>query len=432
MEMLDEFLKYASPHIHKKWLLAVSGGIDSMVLWDLVRKSNIQHAVAHCNFALRGEDSANDQNFVQATAQTFKTPFFTTSFDTQLYAKQHKLSIQEAARNLRYTWLNQLAEEHNFETICTGHQLNDQLETILFRIAKGTGYKGLNGIPSQNNLTFRPLLFASSSEIEAHAKQENVGFRTDSSNLSNKYSRNLIRNKIVPLLKSINPELEKTFAENIDVWNNSFSFYKTAIENFKKLAVEKDNQVRKLHMEVILNSPAPRILLYEILHPFGFNKTQCDEIIKTYPSKGKIWLSTEYQATLDHTQLWVFTKIAIEPFEIRWNDSETEVELPQGRLTINSQDIGDAEIFVNPNKLKWPLFIRNWKKGDKFFPQGMDGQSKKLKKYFSDEKLNVYQKHTAMVLVDGDKNIIWIIGYRGDHRFMSSENSVKIQFFRNV
>lgn len=432
MGMLDEFLKYSLPHLHKNWLLAVSGGIDSMVLWDLVKKANIKHSVAHCNFNLRGADSSKDQSFVHSFALKYNITFYTATFDTISYSKKNGLSIQEAARNLRYNWLNQIAAENNFDLICTGHQLNDQIETIIFRMAKGTGYKGLNGIPPQNNLIFRPLLFASSSEIEAYAKNENIDFKTDISNLSNKYSRNLIRNEIVPLLKIINPELEKTFAENIEVWNNSFAFYQSAIKDYYKLAVEKEENVWKLNMEVILNSPAPRILLYEILHPFGFNKIQCNEIIKSYPSKGRNWLSSEYQSALDNTTLWVFSKSSIEPFEILWKDPNSDIELPQGRLTINSQGIGDAEISVNPQKLKWPLTIRNWKEGDKFFPSGMNGKSKKVKKYFSDEKLNFFQKHSALILTDAENNIIWIIGYRADERYNSSENFIKIQFFKNV
>jgi tRNA(Ile)-lysidine synthase len=188
MGMLDEFLKYSLPHLHKNWLLAVSGGIDSMVLWDLVKKANIKHSVAHCNFNLRGADSSKDQSFVRSIALKNNITFYTATFDTLFYSRKNGLSIQEAARNLRYQWFNQIAAEHNFDLICTGHQLNDQIETIIFRMAKGTGYKGLNGIPSQNKLLFRPLLFASSSEIEAYAKNENVDFRTDTSNFSNKYS----------------------------------------------------------------------------------------------------------------------------------------------------------------------------------------------------------------------------------------------------
>jgi len=432
MEMQDEFLKYSLPYIHKNWLLAVSGGIDSMVLWDLVKKANIKHSVAHCNFNLRGDDSSKDQSFVHSFALKNNITFYTTTFDTLSYSKKNRISIQEAARILRYEWLNLIAVENNFDLICTGHQLNDQIETIIFRMAKGTGYKGLNGIPSQNNLIFRPLLFAASSEIETYAKKENINFRTDISNLSNKYSRNLIRNEIVPLLKIINPELEKTFAENIEVWNNSFSFYQTVIQDYHKLAVEREENVWKLKMEVVLDSPAPRILLYEILHPFGFNKTQCDEIIKTYPSKGKIWLSAIYQATLDDTLLWVFTKTSIAPFQIYWEAPDFDVEFPQGKLSINSLDFPDSEISVNPDKIKWPLTIRNWKEGDKFFPKGMNGKSKKVKKYFSDEKLNFYQKHSALILADAENNIIWIVGYRADERFGSSKKSIKIQFFKNV
>ncbi|MEY2905506.1 MAG: tRNA lysidine(34) synthetase TilS, partial [Bacteroidota bacterium] len=202
--MLNDFLNSSSPHLHKKWLIAVSGGIDSMVLWDLVSKAKINYGIAHCNFNLRGNESLEDQNFVHNRAIDLKVPFFSQSFNTYKYAKEKKISIQEAARFLRYDWLFTIAKEHDFNIISTGHQLNDEIETIIFRIAKGTGFKGLRGIPQENGIIFRPLLFASSEQINSYALEMNIEFRNDSSNLSRKYSRNLIRLEIIPKLKNIN------------------------------------------------------------------------------------------------------------------------------------------------------------------------------------------------------------------------------------
>lgn len=430
--MLNDFLNSSSPHLHKKWLIAVSGGIDSMVLWDLVSKAKINYGIAHCNFNLRGNESLEDQNFVHNRAIDLKVPFFSQSFNTYKYAKEKKISIQEAARFLRYDWLFTIAKEHDFNIISTGHQLNDEIETIIFRIAKGTGFKGLRGIPQENGIIFRPLLFASSEQINSYALEMNIEFRNDSSNLSRKYSRNLIRLEIIPKLKNINPELEKTFAENLSIWKQSFDLYKYSVNEFSKKAVTHSRSVTHIDLTVILNSPAPLILLYEIIHPLDFNKAQCEEIIEAYLSKGKKWITSNKIATLDSTELLIFPKILVEPFEIFWDDPKDKIEFREGFFLIGNQGNPSEQILVNLNKLKWPLKIRNWRKGDTFYPAGMNGQSKKLKKYFTDNKFNYFQKNTTLILTDSENNIIWLVGHRADQRFLSPKNGTQIQFYRNV
>jgi tRNA(Ile)-lysidine synthase len=416
----------------KKLLLAVSGGLDSMVLLHLFQELKYDIAIAHCNFQLRGIESFGDQKFIQDYADANGIPFFVTQFDTEAFAKDYKLSTQVAARELRYNWFYELLEEENFDYLLTAHHADDNLETFLINFTRGTGLEGLTGIPMQNDKIIRPLLFLSRNEIENYAKDNGIQWREDSSNASDKYVRNKIRHHLIPILKELNPNFMTSFLKTESYLQQSATMVEDAtIMIYQQVAKEVDDQTH-FDLNKLLQLPNYQSYLYQWLKEFGF--TAWDDIYDLVNSQsGKQIFSTDFRLLKDRDFL------IISPLKQEENDedfyieeNQTEVNIPLNLALCKVADISvvsNRTIFVDEDLLVYPLVIRKWKTGDIFFPFGMNGKSKKVSKLFKDEKLSLIEKKNTWILCSGDQ-IIWVIGIRADHRFRTvdaTKNILKIE-----
>ncbi|QKJ63460.1 tRNA lysidine(34) synthetase TilS [Flavobacterium sp. M31R6] len=417
----------------KKLLLAVSGGLDSMVLLHLFQELNCDIAIAHCNFQLRGVESFGDQKFVQDYAEANEIPIFVTQFDTEAFAKDYKLSTQVAARELRYNWFYELLETEKFDYILTAHHADDNLETFLINLTRGTGLEGLTGIPVQNDRVIRPLLFLSRQEIENYAKVNNIQWREDSSNASDKYVRNKIRHHLIPVLKELNPHFMTSFLKTEGYLQESLAMVEdAAIMIYQQVASEVENQIH-FDLNKLLQLPNYQSYLYQWLKEYGF--TAWEDIYDLVDSQsGKQVFAVDFRLLKDRDSL-ILSPIEDIADEIEFlvNENETEVKIPLNMTFCKVADISVASnktIFVDADQLVFPLVIRKWKTGDVFLPFGMDGKSKKVSKLFKDEKLSLIEKENTWLLCS-ENRVVWVIGIRADHRFRSSnttKNILKIEF----
>jgi tRNA(Ile)-lysidine synthase len=427
------FLKFQNhisshfPFLQKaKVLIAVSGGLDSMVLLDLISKTNIEFAVAHCNFQLRNDESNEDEDFVKSYCQENSIQGFFQKFDTKQFAEDEKLSIQVAARKLRYEWFYELLATENFDFVATAHHLDDQLETFLINFSRGTGLDGLSGISSQNDKIIRPLLIFSREEIETFAKEHNISWREDSSNASDKYIRNKIRHHVVPILKELNPSFLESFENTIQNLNQAQSLVDDASRIvYRKVVKDIDNQ-KIINLNELLQLSNYQAYLYQWLMPFGFSAWQ-DIYDLVEAQSGKQIFSEHFRLVKDREKLIIepkSDKISDEYF-INKNKSELNFPLKLTFCNVSNITISDAKtIFVDSDALKFPLKLRKWQEGDYFYPFGMNGK-KKLSKFFKDEKFSIIDKENTWLLCS-DNQIVWLVGKRMDDRFKVTENTQTI------
>lgn len=412
----------------KKLLLAVSGGIDSMVLVHLFQKLNYDIAIAHCNFGLRGEESDGDENFIKDYATKNNIKIFVTHFDTNKYASDFKLSIQLAARQLRYNWFYELINENQLDYLLTAHHLDDNLETFLINLSRGTGIEGLTGIPQQNNKIIRPLLPFSRNEIEEYAKENSITWREDSSNASDKYLRNKLRHDVVPVLKSLNASFMESFQDTLLHLQQTQSLAEDAsVLVYKQVVTEKENQ-KLINISELKRLPNYKAYLYQWLNPFGF--TGWNDIYQLPDSQsGKQVFSDHYRLLKDREYL-ILEHIG-EPvtnvYQIPEGVKEISQPFKMRLLNVNKtlKKIENNAIYVDADTLKFPLFARKWQEGDYFCPSGMKGQKKKVSKYFKDEKMSLSEKEKTWLLCSGDQ-IVWIINKRADERFKVTDQTTQI------
>lgn len=412
----------------RKLLIAVSGGMDSMVLVHLMKQLGYSINIAHCNFNLRAGESDGDEKFVIDYADENNIKILVTHFDTELFVADNKLSVQVAARQLRYLWFHELLEENNLDYVLTGHHLDDSLETFLINFTRGTGLEGLTGIPAQNDRVIRPLLPFTRDEIEAHAKENNIEWREDSSNASDKYLRNKLRHDVVPLLKSLNPAFMDSFRETLEHLQQARSLAADAgVLVYKQVVSEKKNQ-KHINISDMKRLPNYNAYLYQWLSPFGFTAWE-DIYALTEAQPGKQVLSAGFRLVKDREFL------ILEPlreqderlYKIAKNQREiTEpVQMRIGYVEKVLKTSGSNIIYIDTNTLKFPLFVRKWQQGDYFYPLGMNGQKKKVSKYFKDEKMSLPEKENAWLLCSGSQ-IVWIIGRRADERFKVTDTTTQI------
>ncbi|MDN3724068.1 tRNA lysidine(34) synthetase TilS [Aequorivita sp. SDUM287046] len=409
----------------KKLLIACSGGLDSVVLTHLMKNLNPQIALVHCNFSLRDAESDDDEKFVVGLANNLSIPVFTETFDTIKFAAEHKISTQMAARELRYNWFDELISEYEYDYLLTAHHLDDNLETFLINFGRGTGLSGLTGIPIVHNKIIRPLLNFSREEILQFAVDRNYEWREDSSNKKTDYLRNKLRLQVVPQLKETNEALLKNFQKtqrNLLASQNLIEDYMLIVFNLTVTQVEESY---KIDVEKIKQLPHTEALLYELLHGFGF--TEWDDVSNLlYAQTGKKLLSTTHQLLKNRNTL-LLTKIAnektSEEFLITELGSETPIKL-EIKPTKDISEIGKHIIYVASEKLKFPLILRKWRKGDSFIPFGMTGR-KKLSKFFKDERLSLNEKEKIWLLISEQK-IVWVVGYRMDESFKVTDKTNQI------
>ncbi|MDG1433804.1 MAG: tRNA lysidine(34) synthetase TilS [Saprospiraceae bacterium] len=412
----------------EKVLLAVSGGVDSMVLCHLFHQAKFEFGIAHCNFKLRESESDEDAIFVKKIAQTYQVPFFDIEFETNKYVKENKISVQVAARDLRYDWLEKIRSKNDFRYIATAHHLDDSLETILYNFTKGCGIRGLHGILPKKNKVIRPLLFSHKKEISHFAKKQKIAFREDASNATDKYARNNIRHHVIPVLESINPSLPKTITENIKRINETEQLFHYAISLLQKEITEQRKGHFYIHLGKLQASPAPSTLLFEILRPFNFNNNQIAQMIDSIEHQaGPIFFSSSHQVLLDRDFFIIKKNTPIFDQRFIINKNDTQITFPKGQLSLKIKSekpnfsIKEKQIaYFDMEKIQFPLTLRKWKAGDYFHPIGMNGQRKKVKKFLTDLKLNRFEKEVIWVL-ESDGEICWVISNRMDERFKINE-----------
>lgn len=411
-----------------KLLLAFSGGVDSVVLATLLSKGGFKFELAHCNFNLRGKESDADEKFCIDFAKKNELKLHFIKFNTKAYEKEHKLSTQMAARELRYNWFKELVKEHQYNFILTAHHANDNIETLLVNLVRGTGINGLKGIPQKQNYIVRPLLFATKDSITKFAKQNKLKFRNDSSNDEVKYKRNFLRHEIIPKLKKLNASLENTFEHNIKLFNQSAGVIKQFIASKKAEIVSVQNNSLKINIEKLQLEEAKELLLHEWLYPFGFNPAQTEQLIESLSHKtsGKIFTSHTHKALIDRNS------IIVEPNQKKELKKEfhfeTLDELKRSPVKLEFEKTGNKNIIpgsdiaqIDFDKLNFPIQIRKWKQGDKFKPLGMSGY-KKLSDFLIQEKLTVFEKENVWLLCNNDE-VVWVIGKRMDDRYKITEKT---------
>ena len=413
---------------HSKLLIAISGGIDSVVLTHLCDKLGLNISLAHCNFNLRGKESDGDEDFVLELAENLDLEVFVQRFDTEVYAQDNKCSIQMAARELRYSWFEELADQLQFDYILTAHHADDNLETFLINFTRGTGLEGLTGIPEINKKFVRPLLPFSSEDIEKYAKTNKVKWRNDSSNASTKYLRNKLRHEVIPVLKEINPSLLQSFQSTLNNLNDTADIVDESTNAVLKRAIEtidENHLVFKISEFKKVNNP--KAYLFEIFKDYGF--TEWHDVVDLLDAEtGKQVFSKTYRLIKNRDHL-LLSKINLEASEtISVLAEEKQVETPFGILFFDEADAIFGKrtntIFVDEAKLKFPLTIRKYQEGDVFYPIGMKGK-KKLSKYFKDEKLSLLDKENTWLLCSVN-DIVWVINRRADNRFRVTENTKQI------
>lgn len=402
-------------------LLAVSGGVDSVAMTDLFRRAGFSFGIAHVNFRLRGEASDGDAAFVQALAEGFGAPYYYTAFPTEALARERKLAIQVLARDLRYDWLEEVRREERYDWVATAHHLNDSIETALFNWTKGTGLRGLLGIPRQNGRIIRPLLFATRTELEKYVKDRNLPFRTDASNLEDKYSRNKIRQHVWPVLREINPGLEETFRGNLERLEEINVLYEWALDNLRRDWTTQRGDELHIAVEPLRDFPAARTLLFEWLRPYGFSSGQAGEIFASlHNDPGAVFYSATHRVLLDRDALIVSSPppVAESPSHAISRQDQL-LTLPEGKLEMRLREgrpviltANEQEAMLDLDQLQFPLTLRHWRPGDRFAPLGMEGRHQKLQDFFSNQKLSRFEKEKVWLLVNGDGEIAWVVGMR--------------------
>ena len=407
----------------KKLLLAVSGGVDSMVLLDLFYKLRFDICVAHCNFQLRGKESDADELLVREICQDGYIPYFINSFETLEFAKENKLSIQLAARKLRYDWFQEIISL-GFDYVLTAHHLDDNVETFLINFTRGTGLEGLTGIPAQNENIIRPLLPFSRLEIENYAKENIIQWREDSSNASDKYFRNKLRHNIVPTLKELNTGFLDSFQNTLHHLQQAESLVNDASKLvFEKVVKEKGNQL-EIHLKPLLEFQNYKAYLFQWLKSYGFSAWN-DIYDLVNAQSGKQVFSETHVLLKDREKLILSERNSINKSEVFIIESiESKVNIPLKLIFSRfsgGKHVNANCIFVDEDKINFPLIIRKWQEGDYFYPAGMNGK-KKLSKYFKDEKYSLLDKENQWLLCSEDQ-IIWVIGKRVDQRFIATETT---------
>lgn len=419
-----------------KILLTVSGGIDSVVLCDLFHQAKITFGIAHCNFGLRGDESDGDELYVKQLAKKYSVPLFVNNFDTRHYAAHEKISIQMAARELRYKWFEEIRKKNKYSFVATAHHKGDSAETLLINLVRGTGIHGLHGILPKQQKLIRPLLFASREDIMAYANEKKLSWREDSSNTSDKYLRNNIRLNIIPQLKKINPSLEDSLFETSRRLHHAEQAIQLLLENKRKDVLKKQESKISIDIKKLKALKPTPFFLFELIKNYGFNEDTVTNIIASLNKiSGKVFFSSTHQLIKDRNTL-VLTKknVAQDKKQNKKYTFTKSVKKINAPILIHFKKMKLTGDFVIPkekhiacfdySKLSATLSIRKWQHGDTFMPLGMKGE-KKISDFFTDNKFSLYDKENTWLLLSGNK-IVWIIGHRTDERYKITPNTRNI------
>jgi len=416
------------------FLLAVSGGLDSVVMVELFRLAGYTYSIAHCNFQLRGEESDEDEKFVKKLAAQSNMPFFSVRFDTGKFCLENKLSVQMGARQLRYNWLESERQKSGANYIVTAHHADDAIETFFINMLRGTGISGLHGIRAIHEHTIRPMLHFHRQEIEQFAQQNNLLWREDSSNSTDKYERNKIRHHLLPALEEINPDARKAIYSTIEKLAKAELVLNDSVDRVTQPFISKEGNRVFIHFNLFKELIPAHLYLYKIIKKSGFNYEQCIQIAESVKGQpGKLFLSPSHRLAIDREAL------IMEPLPGEHTNHQFEVGEHLDELFTNACTYlflkekmpHDFTIPTEPDvaaldfdKLTFPLKIRTWEKGDKFYPLGMT-QPKKVSDFLVDSKVSVPDKEEVRVLVS-EGQIAWLIGYRIDDRFKVTKATKKL------
>ena len=430
--MREEFLKFIKDEglVGKDTplLLAVSGGVDSMVMLDLFRSSSFNICVAHCNFKLRVPDCDKDEALVKSYCQENDIPFFNVQFDTETESKNRKKGIQETARELRYAWFSQLMDEHNLEVLATAHHKEDSVESMIFNLSRGSGVSGLKGIDAKRDQIIRPLIFAEKTEILNYARQNSVPYRDDASNESLKYKRNYIRHKVIPELKEINSSLVQTLYRQSKIFREGADLINNTIDAELKNELTENDGEEFLPIEYLNKSNYPRLILWRWLEKRGFSSPSMESVLELLDSqKGRRVEVDDYVLSKESDGLLLSKKVSedfdshiIEDFGALSRHFSSEIK-DAGEINFSN----DKSIaYFDLSKIKYPLELRVWKPGDRFVPFGRKTETK-VKSFLTHEKLDSVKKRKVRVLIS-DNRILWLVGVRSSAELAVTDLTSKV------
>lgn len=433
--MEKQFAKYLREIVPEpkqgRFLLAVSGGMDSCALAHLFFRLHFPFDMAHCNFHLRGDNSDLDMNFVTGLSKKYRTKLFIKEFDTFAIVAKTGKSVEMTARELRYEWFEEIGKEYDY--IVTAHHANDNAETVLMNLTRGTGLKGLCGIPVINGKIIRPMLRFPSSEIRRYVSLHQIAYRDDITNFSQQFHRNKIRLAIIPKLEEINPNFIHTNSHNTEIIKEQFNFYQSHIEQIRERLLRKYENGFAIDINDLYNENYPHLILYEILNLFGFNAATIDKIASSLKAvSGKQFYSEFYYILKNRDKLVILPisdKTELKTFVIP--DIETMKKLGFDVELHNYQpdmifDKNPEIFYADAGKLIFPLQLRYWQKGDYFFPFGMKGK-KKLSDFFINKKIDIIKKHTIPLLCCKN-DIAWVVGLRADNRYKIEKDKTKTYY----
>ena len=399
-----------------KILVALSGGADSVALTRILITLGYHCEAAHCNFELRGEESDRDEDFVRNFCRSLNIKCHSIHFETRRYAAQQSISIEMAARELRYNWFSKICEESDCQVVAVAHHKDDSVETMLLNLIRGTGINGLLGIRPKNGNVVRPLLCASRQEVVEYLHRMNQTYVTDSTNLEDEYTRNKIRLNLLPLMEEINPSVKDGLVKTASYLNDVSKVYQQAIkESIDRIFITPEKEIS---IEKLMNEPAPQALLFEVLSPLGFNSTQVEEVYGSLNGQpGKRFISSQWQVVKDRDLLLIEkVKTANDKPQIIFEEVllTKEFVIPKDKNTA----------CFDANKFKGVISIRKWEKGDYFIPFGMKGK-KLVSDFMTDSKFSLLKKEQQWVLSCNDQ-IAWLIGERTDNRFRIDDSTQKV------
>lgn len=412
----------------KPVVVGISGGADSVALLHILVSLGYKCIAAHCNFNLRGDESFRDEQFTIDFTKRLQVPLCKISFETNKYAQENRLSVEMAARELRYRWFEELLNTYDADAVAVAHHRDDSVETLLINLTRGSGLTGLTGIKPKNGNVVRPLLCVSREDIYAYIENNGLEYVTDSSNSSDIYTRNFIRLKVIPLLEEINPSVKASLARTANHLYDASLIYNHSIEEARRVIIQNN----RLSISALLSFPAPATILYEMLKPYGFSRTVCESIFTVLEKdSGKIFYSSTHRLLKDRSDLLIDVLSGEDNRAYLINLEDDNVDLPvelKPEIVVIKEDYQIEKdkkfAYFDFDKLSFPLVLRHWQEGDWFVPFGMKGK-KKISDYFSDKKFSLFDKEKTWLLCSG-QDVIWIVGERTDNRYRIEKTTKRV------
>lgn len=443
MDPLRKFLGFIKKeqlfHEEDRVLLAVSGGKDSVFMTQLFAYSNFHFAIAHCNFQLRGSASEEDAVFVKNLAMDLHVPFFSTKFETENEANNRQISIQMAARDLRYTWLEEIRSSNSYDYIAVAHHQTDSVETVLLNLVRGTGIAGLHGIlPKRGNIV-RPVLAFTGEEVADYIHSKHLSYREDQSNLETKYARNKVRLEVLPALRQINPALEETFSLSSKRFYSLEKFLNSQIENIRKtIFLEDQKDVYHIPIKLLRSDLVDSFVLFELFKPFSFSESVLEDLAQNLSQAmtGKLFYSSTHQLLIDRDKLIlrkirleVDCELSIERFPMKFNWLGKRFNVYISADTSFSKE--KKKVSIDEALVSLPIKVRPWEHGDYFVPLGLKGR-KKVSDFLINQKVPLDEKSRIPLFVNANNDILWVAPFRIDERYKVSEKTKKVIIFEQL